>query len=192
MNKITKNEITAVILAGGQASRMDGKDKGLIVFRELPLITHVVNVVESKVSQILISANRNFEEYANFGKVISDDLEGFQGPLAGISKALKVCSTPYLLVLPCDSPLIDEALIDSLIEKMEISKVDICVAHDGSIMHATFALMQTKLEKSLEGFLEEGGRKMALWYRQHSLERIDVSSHLEVLTNINRPEDFNL
>ena len=102
-----------------------------------------------------------------------------------------MCSTPYLLVLPCDSPLIDEALIDSLIEKMEMSKVDICVAHDGSIMHATFALMQTKLEKSLEGFLEEGGRKMALWYRQHSLERIDVSSHLEVLTNINRPEDFN-
>ena len=192
MNKITKNEITAVILAGGQASRMDGEDKGLIVFRELPLISHVINITKPKVSQILISANRNFEEYANFGKVISDDLEGYQGPLAGISKALKVCSTPYLLVLPCDSPLIDEALIDSLIEKMEISKVDICVAHDGSIMHATFALMQTKLEKSLKGFLEEGGRKMALWYRQQSLERIDVSSHLEVLTNINRPEDFNL
>ena len=192
MKKISKNEITAVILAGGQALRMNGEDKGLIVFRELPLITHVVNVTKPKVSQILISANRNFEEYANFGKVISDDLEGYQGPLAGISKALKVCSTPYLLVLPCDSPLIDEALIDSLIEKMEISKVDICVAHDGSIMHATFALMQTKLEKSLEGFLEEGGRKMALWYRQQSLERIDVSSHLEVLTNINQPEDFNL
>ena len=192
MNKISKNEITAVILAGGKASRMDGEDKGLIVFRELPLIVHVVNITKPKVSQILISANRNLEEYANFGKVISDDLEGYQGPLAGISKALKVCSTPYLLVLPCDSPLIDEALIDSLIEKMEISKVDICVAHDGSIMHATFALMQTKLEKSLKGFLEEGGRKMALWYRQQSLERIDVSSHLEVLTNINRPEDFNL
>ena len=162
VNKITKNEITAVILAGGQALRMNGEDKGLIVFRELPLIAHVVNVTKPKVSQILISANRNFEEYANFGEVISDDLEGYQGPLAGISKALKVCSTPYLLVLPCDSPLIDAVLIDSLIEKMEISKVDICVAHDGSIMHATFALMQTKLEKSLEGFLEEGGRKMAL------------------------------
>jgi len=192
VKKISKNEITAVILAGGQASRMDGEDKGLIVFRELPLISHVINIIKPKVSQILISANRNFEEYANFGKVISDDLEDYQGPLAGISKALKVCSTPYLLVLPCDSPLIDVALIDSLIENMEISNVDICVAHDGSIMHATFALMQTKLEKSLEEFLEEGGRKMALRYRQQSLERIDVSSHLEVLTNINRPEDFNL
>ena len=192
MKKISKNEITAVILAGGQASRMDGDDKGLIVFRELPLIAHVVNITKPKVNQTLISANRNLEEYANFGKVISDDLEGYQGPLAGISKALKVCSTPYLLVLPCDSPLIDVALIDSLIEKMEVTKADICVAHDGSIMHATFALMQTKLEKNLEEFLEEGGRKMALWYRQQNLERIDVSSHLEVLTNINRPEDFNL
>jgi len=192
VKKISKNEITVVVLAGGKASRMDGEDKGLIVFRELPLIAHVVNVVKPKVSQILISANRNIEEYANFGKVIRDDLKGFQGPLAGISKALKVCSTPYLLVLPCDSPLVDASLIDSLIEKMEVSKVDICVAHDGSIMHATFALMKTKLEKSLEEFLEEGGRKMALWYRQQSLERIDVSSHLEVLININRPEDFNL
>ena len=192
MKKISKNEITAVILAGGQASRMDGDDKGLILFRELPLIAHVVNITKPIVNQTLISANRNLEEYANFGKVISDDLEGYQGPLAGISKALKVCSTPYLLVFPCDSPLIDAALIDSLIEKMEVTKADICVAHDGSIMHATFALMQTKLEKNLEEFLEEGGRKMALWYRQQNLERIDVSSHLEVLTNINRPEDFNL
>ena len=192
MKKISKNEVTVVVLAGGKASRMEGEDKGLIVFRELPLIAHVVNVVKPKVSQILISANRNIEEYANFGKVIRDDLKGFQGPLAGISKSLKVCSTPYLLVLPCDSPLVDASLIDSLIEKMEVSQADICVAHDGSIMHATFALMKTKLEKSLEEFLEEGGRKMALWYRQQSLERIDVSSHLEVLTNINRPEDFNL
>ena len=192
MKKISKNEITAVILAGGKASRMDGEDKGLMVFRELPLIAHVVNVAKPKVSKILISANRNFDEYANFGEVIKDDLEGFQGPLAGISKALKVCSTPYLLVLPCDSPLVDAALIDSLTGKMDVSKVDICVAHDGSIMHATFALMKTTLKKSLEDFLEEGGRKMALWYRQQSLERIDVSSHLEVLININRPEDFNL
>ena len=192
MKNISKNEITAVILAGGEASRMNGEDKGLIIFRELPLIAHVVNITKPKVAEILISANRNLEEYANFGRVIRDDLEGFQGPLAGISKALKVCSTPYLLVFPCDSPLIDATLIDSLIEKMEATKADICVAHDGSIMHATFALMQTKLEKSLEEFLEEGGRKMAHWYRQQSLERIDVSSHLEVLTNINRPEDFNL
>ena len=192
MKKISKKEISVVILAGGQGSRMGGEDKGLIKFRKLPLIAHVVNIVKPKVNRILISANRSLDEYSEYGEVISDDLTGFQGPLAGISKALKVCTSEYLLVLPCDSPLIDGELIDELILGLEKSKADICVAHDGSIMHATFALMQTKLEKSLEEFLGEGGRKMALWYRQQSLERIDVSSHLEVLTNLNRPEDFNL
>ena len=192
MKKITNNEITAVILAGGKSSRMNGKDKGLMNFRGQELIRHVLRVVEPRVSEVLISANRNIELYENFGKVIMDELEDFQGPLAGVSSALKVCFTRYLLVLPCDSPLIDEELIDNLISRMGETEVDICVAHDGSIMHATFAIIEAKLGKSLEEFLENGGRKMALWYRQHSIERIDVSSQLEVLTNLNRPEDFNI
>ena len=192
MKKITNNEITAVILAGGKSSRMNGKDKGLMNFRGQELIRHVLRVVQPRVSEVLISANRNVELYENFGKVIMDELEDFQGPLAGVSSALKVCFTRYLLVLPCDSPLIDEELIDNLISRMGKTEVDICVAHDGSIMHATFAIIEAKLGKRLEEFLENGGRKMALWYRQHSIERIDVSSQLEVLTNLNRPEDFNI
>ena len=191
MKKIFKNEISAVILAGGQGLRMDGMDKGLVEFRGLPLIAHVTSVIESKVDRILISANRSFDAYSFSGEVIEDDLVGFQGPLAGISKALKVCSTDYLIVLPCDSPLVDSQLVDELINKMEQRDTDICVAHDGSIMHATFALMKSNLNNSLEQFLDEGGRKMALWYRQQKLERVDVSDRLAVLTNLNKPEDLD-
>ena len=191
MNNILQSEISSVILAGGQGLRMDGVDKGLIEFRGLPLVAHVASVIESKVDKIYISANRSFDSYASYGEVISDDLLGFQGPLAGISKALKVCSTKYLLVLPCDSPLVDSELIDDLIIRMKQKDADICVAHDGSIMHATFALMKSNLGKSLEHFLNDGGRKMAVWYRQQNLERVDVSDRLVILTNLNKPEDLD-
>ena len=191
MKNILQSEISSVILAGGQGLRMDGVDKGLIEFRGLPLVAHVASVIESKVDKIYISANRSFDSYASYGEVISDDLLGFQGPLAGISKALKVCSTKYLLVLPCDSPLVDSELIDDLISRMKQKDADICVAHDGSIMHATFALMKSNLGKSLEHFLNDGGRKMALWYRQQNLERVDVSDRLVILTNLNKPEDLD-
>lgn len=190
MKNILKHEISSVILAGGQGLRMNGVDKGLVEFRGLPLVAHVVNVIESRVDKIYISANRSFDAYATYGEVISDDLLDFQGPLAGISKALKVCLTQYLLVLPCDSPLIDSELIDDLINKMEQKDADICVAHDGSIMHATFALMRSSLSKSLDYFLDDGGRKMAHWYRQQNIERVDVSDRLEVLTNLNSLEDM--
>ena len=191
MKNILQSEISSVILAGGQGLRMDGVDKGLIEFRGLPLVAHVASVIESKVDKIYISANRSFDSYASYGEVISDDLLGFQGPLAGISKALKVCSTKYLLVLPCDSPLVDSELIDDLISRMKQKDADICVAHDGSIMHATFALMKSNLGKSLEHFLNDGGRKMALWYRKQNLERVDVSDRLVILTNLNKPEDLD-
>ena len=191
MKKISKNDISVVILAGGRASRMGGIDKGLVEFDGLPLIAHVHEIAKGNVNHVLISANRNTEQYSIYGKVIVDDLKDFQGPLAGISKALKVCSTDYLLVLPCDSPLVDAELIDGLINKMGQKNADICVAHDGSIMHATFAMMKTNLSSSLEHFLDEGGRKMAHWYRQQNLERVDVSDRLEVLTNLNKPEDLD-
>ncbi len=191
MKKISKNDISVVILAGGRASRMGGIDKGLVEFDGLPLIAHVHEIAKGNVNHVLISANRNTEQYSIYGKVIVDDLKDFQGPLAGISKALKVCSTDYLLVLPCDSPLVDAGLIDGLINKMGQKNADICVAHDGSIMHATFAMMKTNLSSSLEHFLDEGGRKMSHWYRQQNIERVDVSDRLEVLTNLNKPEDLD-
>ena len=192
MNKISKKEISAVILAGGRGSRVGGRDKGLVEFRNYPLISYAAKVVKGRVNEIFISANRSLENYSKYGKVIEDDLEGYQGPLAGISKALKVCTTNYLLVLPCDSPMINVSLIDSLVEKMESGKYDICVAHDGERMHATFALMKANLNESLDNFLSEGGRKMALWYRQQNTARVDVTNHLELLTNLNRAEDFNI
>ncbi len=36
--------ITGVILSGGKARRMGGKDKGLIAFENKPLIRHVIDV----------------------------------------------------------------------------------------------------------------------------------------------------
>ena len=73
---------------------------------------------------------------------------------------------------------------------MSLSDSDICVAHDGSIMHATFAFMKSNLSSSLDKFLDSGGRKMALWYRQQQTQKVDFSHRLEVLTNLNKPEDF--
>lgn len=192
MKKISKNEITAVILAGGRSSRMGGDDKGLIEFRGKPMIGYACDVVREKVGKILISANRNHGAYQTYGEVVEDNLADFQGPLSGISSALNVCSTPYLLVLPCDSPLVTSELIDEIIMKMTASSAEICVAHDGQIMHATFALIRSNLGLNLDEFLASGERKMALWYRGQKLARVDVSNHLEVLTNINRVEDLAL
>ena len=64
-----------VILAGGQASRMGGKDKGLIELNQKPLIEHVIERLSPQTPRILINANRNQDAYGAFGFVFSDQFK---------------------------------------------------------------------------------------------------------------------
>lgn len=111
---------------------------------------------------MLVSANRNIETYQQFGEVITDDLVDFQGPLAGITKAFSVAKTSYLLILPCDTPLINQAIITRLIDSMNQNSADIFVADDGSYMHPTVALIKCSLHDNLLDFLAIGGRKLRM------------------------------
>jgi molybdopterin-guanine dinucleotide biosynthesis protein A len=188
---IDKNNITTVILSGGRSSRMQGKDKGLILLNDKPLIGYVVDVVDGRAGRLLISANRNIEAYQQYGEVISDELTDFQGPLAGIAKALSVVSTPYLLVLPCDSPLVNETVIDRLIKCMADKDMDICVADDGTHIHPTFALIKTSLKDNLLAFLDSGERKLGLWIEQNNFQKVDCSDQPKVFINLNNPQDFD-
>jgi molybdopterin-guanine dinucleotide biosynthesis protein A len=79
MTESTYPTVTGIILAGGEARRMGGNDKGLIPYVNQPLIAHVIHHLAPQVEQLLINANRNIERYQQFGyPVISDSLSGFQ------------------------------------------------------------------------------------------------------------------
>jgi len=188
---VTKDNLTAVILSGGQSSRMQGKDKGLILLNDKPLISYVVDVIDDRTSRLLISANRNVDAYQQYGEVISDELTNFQGPLAGISTALSKTNTTYLLILPCDSPMVNKIVIDRLIDQMDRSDVDICVADDGLRMHPAIALIRANLENNLLAFLESGERKLGLWIEQNNFRKVDCSNYPEAFVNLNSPRDFD-
>ena len=59
--------ISAVILAGGQAKRMGGADKGLQLLHGKPLFQHIYEHLRTQVEQISINANRNHAEYSADG-----------------------------------------------------------------------------------------------------------------------------
>ena len=188
---IDKNNITTVILSGGRSSRMQGEDKGLILLNDKPLISYVVDVVDDRAGRLLISANRNIDAYQQYGEVIRDELTDFQGPLAGIAKAMAEADTLYLLILPCDSPLVNEILVDRLIQCMADKDMDICVADDGSHIHPTFAIMKTSLKDNLLAFLDSGERKLGLWIEQNDFQKVDFSDQPKVFINLNNPQDFD-
>ncbi|WP_044311539.1 molybdenum cofactor guanylyltransferase MobA [Pseudomonas syringae] len=107
-----------LLLAGGRGQRMGGRDKGLIEWQGTPLIEHQHRLTRPLTDDLIISCNRNIARYARYAdRLVQDDDSDFNGPLAGIRAALPLARHRWLLILPCDAPLVDKALLHALREK---------------------------------------------------------------------------
>lgn len=192
--RIDKKNITAVILAGGKGRRLEGQDKGLVIYQGKPLIQHVIERIQSQVGDIVINANRNQETYETYGfSTISDEMSDFQGPLAGFATAMKIVKTDYILTLPCDGPSLPLDLVSRMLSKLNtFSDVSNCiaVAHDGEWLQPVHALIPVALIDSLEDFLANGDRKIDLWYAKHDLVLVDFSDQPDAFFNINKKEQL--
>ena len=60
------NKPPGVILAGGQATRMGGGDKGLLSLGGKPLLQHVVDRLAPQVSEIALNANGDGARFADY------------------------------------------------------------------------------------------------------------------------------
>ena len=186
---LNKHNVTAVILAGGKGRRMDGKDKGLVELANRPLIEYVIDAIKPQVETIILNANRNQEQYSQYGyPVIPDALLDYQGPLAGFISALKNSTTSHIVTLPCDGPFLPRDLVERLIFALTDSEAEIAVAHDGDRMQPVYSLIPTTLINSLSSFLDTGERKIDLWYKQHRVALADFSDCPETFRNINTAE----
>ena len=182
--------ITAVILAGGQGSRLGGIDKGLIQLRKISLVQHVINRIEPQVAEIIISANRNLDVYTDLGfSVYTDEISDSAGPLAGILKALQHCQSEWLLTVPADSPFIANDLAQRLIQSVQDNKI--AIAHDGERLQPTFSLIHKSLKNSLKDFLQKGERKTRVWMQQQPHTIVDFSDQADAFSNINTQDELN-
>ena len=172
--------ITAVILAGGRGSRMGGVDKGLQNFNGVPLALHTLMRVGPQVGDVIINANRNLAVYESFGSPVWPDTTSmgeYAGPLAGFMTGLERCETPYLLTVPCDTPLFPHDLVARMADAFDAHCADFAVAsapeEDGQLRpQPVFCLMGTHLLESLVSFCQSGGRKIDAWTAQHKVVHV--------------------
>ena len=169
---IDKKDITGLILAGGRGSRMGGVDKGLQNHHGVALAMHALLRLSPQVGEMMINANRNLGAYEAMGvPVWPDTLADYAGPLAGFLTGLERCETPYLVTVPCDSPLFPNDLVERLANALVADDAEIAMAatRDGDTLQAqpVFCLMKTALLESLVRFTQGGQRKIDKWTAQH-------------------------
>ncbi len=191
MTALSRSKITGVILAGGQARRMGGIDKGLLELRGKPLVAHVIFALKPQVENIIISANSGIDRYVGFGyQVVADTLPDHPGPLAGILSAMLAATTEYILTVPCDTPLLPPDLMLRLSSTLARNHAEACTVHDGMRIQPLFTLLRRELAASIFDYLNKGDNKVELWLQRQKLALADFSDQPAAFYNINTREEL--
>lgn len=177
-----------LILAGGRGQRMGGRDKGLVPWRGEPLIAHIHRVVRGLSDDLVISCNRNQDAYAAYAdRCVGDAEADYPGPLAGVIAGLKVVRHPWVVVLACDSPRVDQALIDGL-RGLAARHDSAAMVRQGGYWQPMFSVLPTRLLPRLEQAWQAGERSLQRALSRESLEGLECAVDDERLGNFNSPE----
>ena len=189
--------LTVAILAGGAATRLGGRDKGLEPLGGRPLIEWVIDYCAMHVrrtkpfedAELLIVANRHRHDYARYGTVYADLAAGFRGPLAGVASALAHATAPRVLTLPVDSPRPPSDLAPRLLAAMDRSHASAAVAHDAERRQPLFALYRRELAEAA-AVADMAGQGVREWQDAIAAIDVDFADRRQQFHNLNTPEDF--
>lgn len=185
-----------IVLCGGAGRRLGGVDKPLLEIQGIPIIAQIQQNLAA-LGPVHISANRNRELYQRYGQVTADDLQSFQGPLAGIAASIGACQPGYVFICPGDCPGVSVALARRLLTTLvsadgESEDFQVACAHDGERLQYLHLALHTDMLSNLEDYLQAGGRSVRGWLAQINVIAVDCQDLKAAFADIDTlPELYN-
>ncbi|WP_187431313.1 Molybdenum cofactor guanylyltransferase [Roseobacter fucihabitans] len=189
-----------VILAGGQATRMGGGDKGLLMLGRQTLLSRVIDRLAPQVAGLALNANGDPARFDPFGlPVLADSIEGFAGPLAGVLAGLDWAAArgaDKIVTAAADTPFFPGDLVPQLLLASDGMTHPLVLSatpdpERGRARHPTFGLWPVALRDDLRAALQGGLRKVVIWTEKHGgREALFPVSTIDPFFNVNTPEDL--
>ncbi|WP_371156702.1 molybdenum cofactor guanylyltransferase MobA [Jannaschia sp. 2305UL9-9] len=186
-----------VILAGGQARRMGGGDKGRLILKGRPLIARVIDALHPQVDLLALNANGDAARWADLGlPVLPDTLPGHPGPLAGVLAGLDWAAEqgcPHIVTAAADTPFLPPDLVPRLLLAAGPSGLSLAATREGGRIwpQPTFGLWPVALRDDLRAALQGGTRKILDWTDRHDAgQAVFATDRWNAFFNVNTPEDM--
>jgi len=194
----TDKSLTAIILAGGQSSRM-GQDKALLDIQGVPLLQRTCQVAQGCADPVYIVtawSDRYQVVVPPSCQFIQETLTGTnppQGPLSGFAQALPRVQTTWTLLLACDLPLLSlEELQTGIVALESIPKDAIALLpRSEQGWEPLCGFYHRRCLSLLTAFVDQGGRSFQQWLADQVVEEWLISDR-RMLFNCNTPNDLQL
>ena len=198
MKNIVKNSIypdtDLVILAGGQARRMNGLNKLLQKFDDQIQLIKIHQQLKSDVAQVWINSHRDYSIYQKIIPSIhcyQDDEQGFLGPLMGMKSAWSHVQADYVLFVPCDVTYIPPKVILKLhlaLAKNSLAEVAY-VEMNGTALYP-FCLVKRSSLASFTHHLEQKQRSLKHCFADLHAQVAHFTNHALFFHSINSPDEL--
>jgi molybdopterin-guanine dinucleotide biosynthesis protein A len=186
-----------LVLAGGLARRMGGRDKALITIGGVAILDWVLERLRPACTDIVLNANGDPARFASYGlPVIADSVPDFAGPLAGILAGLDWAAAhapevAWIASAPGDCPFLPHDLVSHLHEARETARTPLACARSGDWRHPVAALWPVALREDLRhALIGEGLHKIEVWTARHGIAIAEWPAEpVDPFFNVNTPED---
>jgi molybdopterin-guanine dinucleotide biosynthesis protein A len=188
-------KISGAILAGGTASRFNGRMKSKIVVDGETIISRILTVIKDIFEEIIIVTN-NPEEFSDFKFciIVHDEILN-AGPLGGIHAAMKASSNDAVFIFAGDMPFLDRNIISGMIEAYKHSESDALIPEVGEYIEPLHSIYSKTITGNLETYLKSGKsyavRDFAKSLNADFLQFENTEIIKRAFTNINSPSDLN-
>lgn len=156
--------LAGAVLAGGRSTRMGGGSKALLPLAGKAMIQHVIGRLQPQLSrpkaELWLSVEQESDELRPFGLLqIEDPRPGSHGPLGGLLACLRQLDDPdgWLLLAPCDAPLIPLDLGQRLLAHALLQRAPGCVIRYAGEVQPTFSVWRGSLLREVEQAYEACG-----------------------------------
>ena len=192
---INKSKTILVILAGGQSRRFGGGYKTLYKFNKISILDRIIQNFKKLEMEIVLNVNSNEDQFLKTGlHLIKDELENFQGPLAGIYSSMKWVlenrkNIEWIFTSPSDTPFLNKNLVNKFLSTDYNNKTKIVIAKSSNKTHPVIGFWHISLIKSLEEFLAKENRKIMHWVEGQNYEILNFENKNNFF-NINTKTDL--
>ena len=168
--------LTGIILCGGRSTRM-GADKGSLAFGGETMLERITRILRGITNDLIIVGRRD-----QGAATVHDAIED-QGPLAGIAAGLNASTTDLNLVVACDMPLINPAVLRRLVAAIE--DADVCVAVNDGHASALCGVYRARVAPTAQALFDSGERRVMRLLDQVQTKRVDAAVFRDIDPDLN-------
>ena len=191
-----KDEITAIVLAGGESSRM-GRDKALLKINRDTLLARICAIALQTTSKVCV-VTPWVEKYQSIlppdCQLIKEELvlkAKSNTPIIGFTQALQSVDTEWVLLLACDLPYLSSFQVKQWSKSLAtvLSTEIALLPRNFKGWEALCGFYRRDSLTSLKTYIESGGMSFQRWLSQHSVRELKIQDRT-CLFNCNTPADW--